>query len=187
MTKWVAGTSPSYTRYVSRPSRPPRGPRWLNTLKWLVLVLVVSASLSAGAAASWLQRTAAQVAHNDPTEVRAASRQLAPALPSQPLNILIIGSDRRVGQADVGARSDTLMIVRLDPQTRTISMLSVPRDLRVDIPGYGQNKINAAYSFGGARLAVQTVKQVLGIPINDFIDVDFTASSGSSTSWAAPI
>ncbi len=123
--------------------------------------------------ALWLQRTAAQVAHNDPAEVKAARQQLSPVLPSRPLDILIIGSDRRVGQADLGARSDTLMVVRLDPQTNSISMLSVPRDLQVDIPGFGLNKINAAYSLGGARLAVETVKQVLGIPINDFIDVNF--------------
>ena len=168
------GRAPSYTRYTAGPARTPRPPRWLRLLKLVVLVLVVSVSLTAGVAASWLERTAAQVVQNDPAEVRNASRQLSPTLPSQPVDILVIGSDRRVGQPDVGARSDTLMVVRLDPKAGTISMLSVPRDLRVEIPGYGLNKINAAYSFGGARLAVQTVKQVLGIPINDFVDVNFT-------------
>ena len=134
------------------------------------MCLVVAA---VGALGLWLQHTAAQVAHNDPAEVKAAKQQLSPVLPSGPVNILIIGSDRRVHQADVGARSDTLMVVRLDPQTNSISMLSVPRDLRVDIPGFGLNKINAAYSLGGAKLTVETVKQLLGVPINDFIDVNF--------------
>ncbi len=138
-----------------------------------MLALVVCACFSAGVLSAWLQRTAAQVARNDPTEVKAASHQLTVALPSQPVDILIIGSDRRVGQADLGARSDTLMVVRLNPVSGSISMLSIPRDLQVDIPGYGLNKVNAAYSFGGAKLAVQTVKQVLGIPINDFIDLNF--------------
>ena len=168
------GKTPRYTRYAADPARTPRAPRWLRLLKLVVLVLVVSVALTAGVAASWLERTAAQVVQNDPAEVRSASKQLSPALPSQPVDILVIGSDRRTGQPDVGARSDTLMVVRLDPQAGTISMLSVPRDLQVEIPGYGLNKINAAYSFGGAKLTVQTVKQVLGIPINDFIDVDFT-------------
>ncbi len=136
-------------------------------------MVVCAVVVATGAMALWLQRTAAQVAHNDPAEVKAAKEQLSPVLPSRPLDILIIGSDRRVGQADLGARSDTLMVVRLDPRTSSISMLSVPRDLRVDIPGFGPNKINAAYSLGGARLAVETVKQVLGIPVNDFIDVNF--------------
>ena len=160
-----------YTRYVSGAARH-RHPR-LRALKWIGLGAVCVIVVAAGAMALWLQRTAAQVAHNDPAEVKAARQQLSPVLPSRPLDILIIGSDRRMGQADLGARSDTLMVVRLDPQTNSISMLSVPRDLRVDIPGFGLNKINAAYSFGGAGLAVETVKQVLGIPINDFIDVNF--------------
>ena len=53
-------------------------------------------------------------------------------------------------------------------------MLSVPRDELVQIPGYGQNKINAAFSYGGVKLCLQVLKQFLGIPINDFVYVDFT-------------
>ena len=161
-----------YTRYASSGSARHRHPR-LRVLKWIGLVAVCLVVAAVGALGLWLQHTAAQVAHNDPAEVKAAKQQLSPVLPSVPVNILIIGSDRRVHQADVGARSDTLMVVRLDPQTNSISMLSVPRDLRVDIPGFGLNKINAAYSLGGAKLTVETVKQLLGVPINDFIDVNF--------------
>ncbi len=162
-----------YTRYTVAP-KTRRSPLWLRVVKLVALALVVCIAFAGGVGMAWVQRTAAQVAHNNPVEVKAASKQLVPALPSRPVNILVIGSDRRIGQPDVGARSDTLIVVRLDPQTRTISMLSVPRDLLVTIPGYGQNKINAAYSFGGAKLAVQTVHQVLGIPINHFIDVGFS-------------
>jgi LCP family protein required for cell wall assembly len=161
-----------YTRYASSRSARHRHPR-LRVLKWIGLVAVCLVVAAVGALGLWLQHTAAQVAHNDPAEVKAAKQQLSPVLPSGPVNILIIGSDRRVHQADVGARSDTLMVVRLDPQTNSISMLSVPRDLRVEIPGFGLNKINAAYSLGGAKLTVETVKQLLGVPINDFIDVNF--------------
>ena len=160
-----------YTRYTAGPHRAPR---WMRALRLFVLAITVCIAFAGGAATSWLQHTAAQVAHNNPVEVRAASKQLVPALPSHPVNILVIGSDRRLGQPDVGARSDTLIVVRLDPKAKTISMLSVPRDLLVTIPGYGQNKINAAYSFGGAKLAVQTVRRLLGIPINHFIDVGFS-------------
>jgi LCP family protein required for cell wall assembly len=162
-----------YTRYTASPAGASHGPLWLRLVKAVVLVLVICVSLMAGTAAAWLQHTAAQVVHNDPVEVQAARRQLSPALPSKPLTILIIGSDRRLGQPDVGARSDTLIVVRLDPSTSSVSMLSVPRDLLVNIPGYGQNKINAAYSFGGAKLSLEVVKQLLGVPINDFIDVNF--------------
>jgi LCP family protein required for cell wall assembly len=163
----------NYTRYVAGPPQVSTGPCWLRVLKWIVLTLVVFASLTAGTMAGVVQRTAAQIAANNPKEVQAAKSQLATGTAGRPVNILVLGSDRRRGQPDIGARSDTLMIVRLDPKTGSISMLSVPRDLRVTIPGYGPNKINAAYSFGGARLSLQVTKQLLGIPINDFVDLNF--------------
>jgi LCP family protein required for cell wall assembly len=164
---------PAYTRYTVTPGQSSRAPLWVRVLKLFVLALVVGIAFTGGVGMSWLQRTAAQVAHNNPSEVKSASKQLDPALPAHPVDILVIGSDRRVSQPDIGARSDTLIVVRLDPQAKTISMLSVPRDLLVTIPGYGPNKINAAYSLGGAKLSVEVVRQLLGIPINHFIDIDF--------------
>ena len=164
---------PSYTRYTAGPAHRVRQTLWLRVLKLVVLGLVCFAALTAGALTGFLQHTAAQVARNDPREVQAARSQLVTAKPGKPIDILILGSDRRAGQPYLGARSDTLIVVRLNPRTGSISMLSVPRDLLVDIPGYGQNKINAAYSFGGARLSLEVVKHLLGVPINDFIDINF--------------
>jgi len=92
--------------------------------------------------------------------------------------ILILGVDQRPG--DVG-RSDTIMLMRFDPKKHTITQLSIPRDMRVDIPGYGFNKINAAYSArvmssGGPSpdLTIKTVEQFAGVPINHIMLVDFT-------------
>ena len=164
---------PTYTRYTAGPAPAARQSLWVRVLKLAVLALVCFAALTAGVLAGFLQHTAAQVARNDPQEVQAARPQLAASRSGKPLDILILGSDRRAGQPDLGARSDTLIVVRLDPRAGSISMLSVPRDLLVDIPGYGQNKINAAYSLGGAKLSLQVVKQLLGVPINDFIDINF--------------
>ena len=65
------------------------------------------------------------------------------------------------------------MLVRLDPDTKSISVLSIPRDLRVDIPGVGYNKMNAAYFFGGPSLVVETFSNVTGLPINHFVETDF--------------
>jgi LCP family protein required for cell wall assembly len=162
----------SYNRYTAGPARPTRGPLWLRVLKWFVLVLVVCVALTAGVMTSFLQRTAATVAHNDPKVVQAAKPQLSVALPDSPVNILILGTDGAPNRQ--GSRSDTLMVVRLDPQSGAISMLSVPRDLLVAIPGYGPtNKINAAFSYGGVKLSLEVTKQVLGIPINDFVVINF--------------
>ena len=85
----------------------------------------------------------------------------------------MIGSDYRAGDAAGGSRSDTLMLVRIDPRTKYISLLSLPRDLHVTIPGYGVDKINAAYSDGGYKLALKTVEDATGVKPNYLVTVDF--------------
>jgi LCP family protein required for cell wall assembly len=96
------------------------------------------------------------------------------------VNILLLGLDSRPGTPD-GTRSDTMIIVSVDQSAKTASMLSIPRDLWVDIPGHGSNRINAAYFFGdqdkpgigGPPLAKETVARNFGIQIHYFAQVDF--------------
>ncbi len=89
---------------------------------------------------------------------------------------LIMGVDYRDWIAGEGsARSDTMMLLTLDPVTKTAGMLSVPRDLWVGIPGYIHAKINTAHAVGGPSLAVRTVELVIGVPINYYAVVDFSA------------
>jgi LCP family protein required for cell wall assembly len=66
------------------------------------------------------------------------------------------------------------MIVRTDPDEHRIALLSIPRDLRVEIPGRGPDKVNAAYAYGGPTLAIRTVEALTGIPLNHVIVVDFS-------------
>src|SRR3954452_9117286 len=87
--------------------------------------------------------------------------------------ILLIGSDHRATAAKHDARSDTMMLVRLSPPAKAITVLSIPRDLQVTIPGKGVAKLNAAYAYGGVPLTVKTLHQVLGIGVDHVIDVDF--------------
>lgn len=93
-----------------------------------------------------------------------------------PQTIAILGSDARTGggapEGDPG-RSDTTILLRLDPDTDQIAMLSIPRDLEVEIPGYGTDRFNAAYSYGGTKLTLKTIKEVTGLEINHVINVDF--------------
>ena len=107
-------------------------------------------------------------------------KDLAEAPPGKPQTILLIGSDRRAktaNDAKYGAashpRSDTMILVRLDPNKDATALLSLPRDLKVDIPGHGVDKLNAAYSIGGTKLALQTIKQFTGLRVNHVINVDF--------------
>jgi LCP family protein required for cell wall assembly len=95
------------------------------------------------------------------------------------LTFLVVGSDSREGLESLknfgdagGERSDVIMLVRLDTDG-SAQMLSIPRDLWVPIPGNGSNKINAAYSFGGPQLLVQTLKENLGVEINHYVEIDF--------------
>lgn len=85
---------------------------------------------------------------------------------SDDINFLIMGSDSRQSGGDptdwqAGAqRSDVLMLVQITGDKKGVNVMSIPRDSWVDIPGYGQAKINAAYSYGGAGLAIQTVENL---------------------------
>jgi LCP family protein required for cell wall assembly len=99
---------------------------------------------------------------------------LAPerATPAKPTTILLIGSDRRWGETGEG-RSDTILLLRIDDANDLVSVLSLPRDLLVPIPGYGYDKINAAYSLGGAALLTATVREFLGIRLDHFVEVTF--------------
>lgn len=103
---------------------------------------------------------------------------------TQRINVLILGLDYRDWDTDEGpSRSDTMIVATIDPVGKTAALLSVPRDLWVNIPGFGQDKINAAYfqgegnqlPGGGPELAVKTVEEFLGIDIQYWAQVDFTA------------
>jgi LCP family protein required for cell wall assembly len=103
---------------------------------------------------------------------------------SGPVNILVAGVDNRGGltrrqevRLHVGytlsANSDTLMLVHIPADHASAQVVSLPRDSWVNIPGYGMNKINAAYGLGGPRLMVATVKRATGIVVNDYVEVSF--------------
>jgi LCP family protein required for cell wall assembly len=101
-------------------------------------------------------------------------------------NYLIVGSDTRSfvksasdanafgsAQSQSGQRSDTMMVVHVDPGKRTGVLVSFPRDLYVPVPGHGTTKINAAFAFGGPGLAIKTIEQDFDIPISHYLEVDF--------------
>jgi LCP family protein required for cell wall assembly len=110
-------------------------------------------------------------------------QEITEADAGDPRTILLLGSDRRAENSGDplagGARSDTMMLVRLNPDADSISVMNIPRDLLVDIPGYGRDKINAAYSEGGAKLTLKTIKKLLSssdekFEINHVVDVRFS-------------
>jgi LCP family protein required for cell wall assembly len=112
-----------------------------------------------------------------------AGTSAAPA--GAPLNILVAGVDRRagltrrqqlalhVGRSTGELNSDTLMVVHVSPAHSSVTVVSLPRDSWVDIPGHGMNKINAAYAFGGPALTIKTVDALTGLKINHVIIINF--------------
>ncbi len=103
----------------------------------------------------------------------------AAALPRA--NILVLGLDRRPSEGYV-VRSDTMMLVMVYPPGPRVALLSIPRDLYVNVPGYGESRINTAHFWGenaapggGPALAMQTVAQNFGVPVHHYVRVDFAA------------
>jgi LCP family protein required for cell wall assembly len=146
----------------------------------VVLTLAVAIAGAAGTLVS------ARSAIDEVARVEGVADVLSPQLGSVE-NFLLVGSDSRAGsdpnspdyggigsESDVSGppRSDTMMILRRDRETGDAALLSIPRDLWVDIPGRGDQRINAAYNDGPAVL-VQTVQSALGIPVHHYVEVDF--------------
>lgn len=100
-------------------------------------------------------------------EMKSASSEF-----QKPIHFLLIGQDRREEQA--GARSDAMILCSFHKDSRTIIMTSILRDLYVPIPGYGSNRINASYAWGGMKLLKQTLQENLGLEISGCLEVDFS-------------
>jgi LCP family protein required for cell wall assembly len=155
-------------------------------MRKILLVSLGALLLLAGAAlgvAYWQASSIVAQFHAGPKE--AVVKAVQPELhrpPRHPLvqlpreasaqTILLIGSDRR-WTGGSGARSDTIMLARIEPRRHRIALLSIPRDLYVAIPGHGHDRINMAYHDGGERLLTRVVRDTFGIEIDHFVEVDF--------------
>jgi polyisoprenyl-teichoic acid--peptidoglycan teichoic acid transferase len=145
---------------------------WKRWLAGAALILVAAAGATAVAAFNEVDKIVNALKLGDELKLTG----IAETEPGKPQTIMLIGSDRRnktANDAGTGARSDTIILVRLDPDKEATALMSLPRDLKVEIPGHGVDKINAAYSAGGPQLTLQTVKKLTGLSINHVINVDF--------------
>jgi len=161
-------------RSEGRPSKPQGRPRWgrrIGLTLLLLFVLVVGWSV-----ASYLSfRSGVEDANARlPKAVEAGLAPQDGALASKPSLILLLGTDgdKTAARADA-RRSDSILLVRTDPGRHRLAYLSIPRDLRVDIPGHGPNKINAAFQLGGPALTMKTVRALTGLQPNHLVMVDF--------------
>ena len=154
--------------------QPPPKPKrywWRFTLASAVIVAVTAAA-TAASILLYIGSIATALSHNNKLQNK-VERFLSQTTGGEPENILIVGSDKRASEPEDPGRSDTTLLLRLDPDRNAIALMSIPRDLKVEIPGYGTNKFNAAYSFGGPKLTLQVVKELTGLPINHVVNVDY--------------
>ncbi len=165
---------------VGRRSKPVTKRR--RTWKIIGLSLGILLVMSAAAVAFFATRTVNSVS-DIPRETDALPTGSRPpsAVPSNPLtaapvNILVIGSDKR--NPDENGRSDSFIILHISGDRKSAYLISFPRDMWVTIPGHGSAKINAAYSWGGSALAVQTIEGLTGVRIDHVVTTDFAGFMG---------
>jgi polyisoprenyl-teichoic acid--peptidoglycan teichoic acid transferase len=136
-----------------------------------ILVIVVA---TAGFVAVRTVRSVSDIARVPdalPTGSRPPSAAANDPGASSPLNILLIGSDKR--NPDENGRSDSFIVLHISADRKSASFVSFPRDMWVAIAGHGSAKINAAYSWGGSALAVQTIETLIGVRIDHVVTTDF--------------
>src|SRR6478735_5173486 len=144
---------------------------WWRFLLGSFLIVAAVAAATSVSGILFFNDFADALSHND--RFRKLERLLANVDGGEPENILIIGSDKRANEPADPGRSDTTMLLRLDPDRNAIALMSIPRDLKVEIPGWGTEKFNAAYTYGGPKLTLQVVKELTGLPINHVVNVDY--------------
>jgi polyisoprenyl-teichoic acid--peptidoglycan teichoic acid transferase len=155
-------------------ARPVKERHWR---RWVLLgVLVLFALITTWGVASYLAVRSGVEEANDRLG-RPARQALTPQdglLFSKSTSILLLGTDSAPTRARQGLRhTDSMMLVTTDPDHNRIYYLAIPRDLRVVIPGHGTDKVNVAFQIGGPRLAVRTVREYTGLPVNHLVIVDF--------------
>jgi polyisoprenyl-teichoic acid--peptidoglycan teichoic acid transferase len=163
--------------------RPPReGLRFLLRAGLSSIVIVLLAAAATATAGLLKIKDEITSPAGAPPPIEHVKVDKAP--PGKPQTILILGSDRRWSDVKKNnpllarsnpARSDTILLVRMDPGQQATAVMSIPRDLKVLIPGFGINKINAAYSLGGPGLTAETIRQLFGgdFKIHHVINVNF--------------
>jgi LCP family protein required for cell wall assembly len=155
-------------------TEPPKKKRywWRFSLASLIIVAVTAAA-TASAVLLYIDSIAHALGHNHEVKEEVEEELLPPGAGGEPETILIMGSDKRPEFGEEFGRSDTTILLRLDPEKGIISVMSIPRDLEVEIPEYGTEKFNAAYAYGGPKLTLKVVKELTGLKINHVVNIDF--------------
>ena len=165
---------PERTSRAAERAKPPGRPRWRRRIGIAALALAVFLVVWVVASYLAFRKGVDQANERLPKTVAAGLAKQDGLLSSKPSLIMLLGTDgdKTAARQDF-RRSDSILLVRTDPKRHRLSYLSIPRDLRVDIPGQGPNKINAAFQLGGPALTMKTVRALTGLQPNHVVLVDF--------------
>jgi len=160
---------------VDDPRRAKTEKRRNRWLLFSVLGVLVAVLLAGIGIATWYGKSAVDALDNinRDSNLMPTGERPAPVDPVEgkaPLNMVLMGSDTRGGER---GRSDVLQLLHISGDRQNVFLMSIPRDSYVEIPGRGKAKINAAYSWGGAPLAVETMELLLDVPMDHTVLIDF--------------
>ena len=172
--------APPHAEAPARRARSLRRSAVLLLVAALVVVAGVVAALTLTADVALRTRYEPRIERfDDPSAAIPPQSRPEPVADGAARTYLLLGSDSRISAGDAsqwqaGAqRTDAIMLVHLPADRSGLYVMSIPRDTWVDVPGHGRAKVNAAYSFGGPALLVQTVEQLTGLPVDHVGVVDF--------------
>lgn len=137
----------------------------------IVLVVIVVLCVAVGAAAALYMNSISDSMKMDSEQQSELDTVLSESTAQEPYYVLLLGSDAR--ENDTASRSDTIILARIDANVGKATLVSIPRDTKVEIEGHGTQKINAAYAFGGPAGAVEAVEKMSGVEISHYAEIHF--------------
>ncbi|HEX6115586.1 MAG TPA: LCP family protein [Solirubrobacterales bacterium] len=154
---------------VAKEEKPPRAGLWPRFIAASFVIVLSMATATSASLLLYLNDIAEAIGAKLP----GVQDVLTTVEGGEPQTVLILGSDIRP-EIEKKGRSDTTMLLRLDADKNVLSLLSLPRDLKVNIPGYGVGKLNEAYTVGGPKKTLETVQDLTGLEINHVVNINFS-------------
>ena len=161
-------------------TRERKGARRIRWWMWSLPVLLVAVILGVEVLAGPVSfQRLTQASQPDPDKVDTSTSDWVQEMFGEdeitegPLNVLVLGVDTRPDSEEMGSRTDTIMLVRVVPKSGNVKLLSVPRDLFVEVEPGGKDRINAAYNYGGVDETIEALENYSGVPIDHYATIDF--------------
>ena len=160
------------SRYVNAKQKQRKRSSMFTKVLVGLLIVAALAGIGAFGYAQWINSRLTEGVDSSVNDVLVETN-----LTQEPFYMLLLGTDESIDRnenmsTDGIYRTDTIILTRIDPIKKQVTLVSMQRDTQVDLPGYGKQKLNAAYTFGGPELAISTVSSLAGVGISHFVLID---------------